>query len=101
MTALQQHLPQEEMRAAGWIDEHGNVHAAFKNVEQGAATTIWAAVGPELEGVGGRYLEDCQEAGSWVAERPYAGCAPHALAPENAQRLWVLSEQLTGLASGG
>lgn len=100
MTGLQQHLPQEEMRAAGWIDENGKVHAAFKNAEQGAATTIWAAVGPELAGIGGRYLEDCQEALPWVAERPYAGYAPHALAADSAQRLWTVSEQLTGLASG-
>src|SRR6266850_576660 len=30
----------------------------FKDVAHGAATQVWAAVSPELDGVGGRYLED-------------------------------------------
>ncbi|KUJ06450.1 NAD(P)-binding protein [Mollisia scopiformis] len=32
----------------------------WKSPEQGAATTVWAAVGKEWEGRGGRYLEDSQ-----------------------------------------
>lgn len=97
MTGLQQHIPKEEMRAMGWIDENGTPHAAFKNTEQGAATTIWAAVAPELEGIGGRYLEDCQEAGPWSADRAYGGVMPHALSAESAERLWTISEELTGI----
>jgi hypothetical protein len=42
----------------GWIDENGNVRDGFKTTEQGASTSVWAAVGDELEGVGGLYLED-------------------------------------------
>src|ERR1700738_5011154 len=34
----------------------------YKTVEQGAATTVLAATSPLLEGVGGRYFEDCNEA---------------------------------------
>lgn len=97
LTGLQQHLPKEEMRAMGWIDEHGTPHAAFKNTAQGAATTIWAAVAPELEGIGGRYLEDCQEAAPFSPDRPYSGVMPHALSAENAERLWTLSAELTGI----
>lgn len=81
----------------GWLDEHGNLHALFKTPAQGAATTIWAAVGPELEGVGGRYLEDCQESVPWSKEQPYRGYLPHALSVESAQRLWAVSEELTGI----
>ncbi|OAG00548.1 NAD(P)-binding protein [Paraphaeosphaeria sporulosa] len=35
----------------------------FKSAEQGGATTVVAAVGKEWEGRGGKYLEDCEEAG--------------------------------------
>ena len=31
---------------------------SMKSVQQGAATTVWAAIGAELEGRGGRYLEN-------------------------------------------
>jgi len=34
----------------------------LKSVEQGAATTVIAAVGRQLEGKGGMCLEDCEEA---------------------------------------
>ena len=60
MTPLQRYLDQEEMVAMGWMDAEGNVREGFKTPEQGAATSIWAAVGEELEGVGGLYLEDCR-----------------------------------------
>jgi len=62
MTPLQRHLPREEMIAFGWMDEAGKVSDRFKSTAQGAATSVWAAVGPELEGVGGLYLEDCGQA---------------------------------------
>jgi hypothetical protein len=39
--------------------EFGDVKYTLKTLEQGASTTVWAAVAPELEGVGGKYLEDC------------------------------------------
>ena len=34
----------------------------MKSHEQGAATTVWAAIGKEWEGKGGKYLNDCAEA---------------------------------------
>jgi NAD(P)-dependent dehydrogenase (short-subunit alcohol dehydrogenase family) len=95
MTPLQRHLPREEMVAFGWIDEAGNVNARFKTTEQGAATSTWAAVGPELEGVGGLYLEDCHQAAPFDASHPTTGVMPHALDPEAAERLWELSETTT------
>jgi NAD(P)-dependent dehydrogenase (short-subunit alcohol dehydrogenase family) len=36
-----------------------------KTPEQGAATTVWAAIAKDLEGKGGRYLESMQEIGEW------------------------------------
>jgi NAD(P)-dependent dehydrogenase (short-subunit alcohol dehydrogenase family) len=36
------------------------VHELFKTPQQGASTSVWAAVALELEGRGGNYLEDCK-----------------------------------------
>ena len=96
MTPLQRHLPIEEQRALGWIDEAGKPRDGFKTTEQGAATSVWAAVGDELEGVGGLYLEDCNQAVPWSKEQPWVGVMPHALDPEAAERLWALSVETTG-----
>jgi NAD(P)-dependent dehydrogenase (short-subunit alcohol dehydrogenase family) len=58
-----------------------------KSLEQGAATTVWAATAPELTTQGGTYLADCQ-----VTDQH----APWARDPEGAVRLWALSEKLVG-----
>jgi NAD(P)-dependent dehydrogenase (short-subunit alcohol dehydrogenase family) len=96
MTPLQRHLPIEEQRALGWLDENDKPREGFKTTEQGAATSVWAAVGDELEGVGGLYLEDCNQAVPWSQELPWNGVMPHALDPEAADRLWDLSVKTTG-----
>jgi len=97
MTPLQRHLPREEMIAFGWMDETGNVNDRFKSTEQGAATSVWAALADELEGVGGLYLENCNQAVPWTAEAPFEGVLPHALDVETADRLWEVSEETTGV----
>jgi len=98
MTPLQRYLPKEEMVAMGWMDEEGNVREGFKTPEQGASTSVWAAVGEELEGIGGLYLEDCAEAVPWSADNPMKGVMPYAIDPEAADRLWALSEEITGVS---
>ncbi len=65
----------------------------FKSVEAGAATSVWAAVSPDLEGRGGLYLEDCQVA-DCTSNEAGTGYAPHALDPQMADKLWGLSEEL-------
>ena len=67
----------------------------FKSVEAGAATSVWAAVSPDLEGRGGLYLEDCQVADGSSVDTG-TGYAPYALDPELADKLWNLSEELVG-----
>ncbi len=96
MTPLQRHLPREEMIAFGWIDEAGTVAKGFKTPEQGASTSVWAALGEELEGIGGLYLEDCAEALPFEQAAPAHGLWPHAKDPEAARRLWDLSARTTG-----
>jgi NAD(P)-dependent dehydrogenase (short-subunit alcohol dehydrogenase family) len=96
LTPLQRHLPREEQMAMGWIDADGNLLAkGFKTPAQGASTSVWAAVGEELEGVGGLYLENLAEAPPYEGGR--VGVMPHALDPEAAERLWALSEETTGV----
>jgi NAD(P)-dependent dehydrogenase (short-subunit alcohol dehydrogenase family) len=65
-----------------------------KTVEQGAATTIWAAFVAPAEAVGGRYCEDCHVAE--VTESGTAGVRPYAVDLERAAALWAASEDLVG-----
>jgi NAD(P)-dependent dehydrogenase (short-subunit alcohol dehydrogenase family) len=98
MTGLQQHLAREEMDAMGWLDADGKPRVGFKSPAQGAATSVWAATAPELEGRGGRYLEDCNESEPAQKDKPFAGFHPHAMDPETAKRLWTVSEEMLGEA---
>jgi NAD(P)-dependent dehydrogenase (short-subunit alcohol dehydrogenase family) len=100
MTPLQRHLSRAEMVERGWMDEAGTTLVEFKTPEQGAATTVWAATSPQLAGLGGLYLEDCDVAE--LSPEDADGLSPsgvrrYAVDPEQAERLWTLSAQLTGV----
>ena len=99
LTPLQRHLPKAEMVERGWIDEQGNVlnPSGFKSPEQGAATQVWAATSPQLAGMGGVYLEDCDIAEPAVDGDESSGVRAWATDPEQAERLWTLSAELTGV----
>jgi NAD(P)-dependent dehydrogenase (short-subunit alcohol dehydrogenase family) len=100
MTPLQRHLSPEFLREAGWVDEKGNLSERFKTPEQGAATATWAATNPRLEGMGGVYCEDCNIAEVSVPGSPTAeesGVNAYAVDPANAERLWAVSAELTGV----
>jgi len=74
----------------------------YKSTAQGAATSTFVATSPLLDGVAGRYFENSQEAD---VDEPTAcgidavGVAPHALDPEAGDRLWAVSEAMTGLSA--
>mmetsp|Transcript_5009 Transcript_5009/g.8368 ORF Transcript_5009/g.8368 Transcript_5009/m.8368 type:complete len:372 (-) Transcript_5009:205-1320(-) len=81
-TGLQSSLSQEEMAAMGWLDKDGNVSPAFKSVEQGASTSTWVSVSPEMEGIGGSYSENCcvtakDDVGTGDFMSKVKGTAPH------------------------
>lgn len=98
LTPLQRHLTTSEMMEAGWIDEHGQLaDPTFKTPPQGAATQVWAATSPQLHGLGGVYCEDCDIATAEPAGGPHRGVCGHAIDPEQAERLWTLSADLTGV----
>jgi NAD(P)-dependent dehydrogenase (short-subunit alcohol dehydrogenase family) len=70
----------------------------LKTREQGAATSVLVATSPQLNAIGGRYFEDCNEAHILPPVFPpetASGVAPYALDPDNAVRLWELSEHMT------
>ncbi|WP_327721085.1 SDR family NAD(P)-dependent oxidoreductase [Streptomyces sp. NBC_00490] len=98
-TPLQRHIPKAEMVERGWIDEDGNFlnPEGFKTPEQGAATQVWAATSPQLDGLGGVYLEDCDIAEPAVDGDQSSGVKAWATDPEQAARLWDLSAELTGV----
>ena len=56
----------------------------FKSPKQGAQTSIYCAVSPDLNGVSGKYFSDCKE----------KELLPHALNDEDAKKLWNISEEL-------
>jgi NAD(P)-dependent dehydrogenase (short-subunit alcohol dehydrogenase family) len=98
-TPLQRHLTMEEQIAMGWYDKDGNVNPLFKSTEEGAATSVWCAVSPLLEGEGGVYCEDCDIAARWEEGMPpYSGVRPYAIDPEKALALWTASEEMTGIS---
>jgi NAD(P)-dependent dehydrogenase (short-subunit alcohol dehydrogenase family) len=98
-TGLTAHLNESDLLALGWSRADGELRppAHWKSVEQGAATSVWAAIAPELEGRGGLYLDGCAVGRPWTRDEvPPMGCyLPRILDPGRAERLWELSERAT------
>ena len=68
----------------------------MKSIAQGAATTVWAATSPQLEGMGGVYLADCEIAPLVEDVEKYpAGVLAYAVDESVAEALWDLSEEMT------
>ncbi|MBP2217364.1 SDR family NAD(P)-dependent oxidoreductase [Arthrobacter sp. CAN_C5] len=67
----------------------------IKTPEQGAATSVFAATSPLLDGIGGRYLEDCREADVVPAIKDgIYGVRHYALDHTSARQLWDVSLDL-------
>jgi NAD(P)-dependent dehydrogenase (short-subunit alcohol dehydrogenase family) len=71
---------------------------AFKTIQQGASTSVWAATTHDLDNIGGLYLEDCHIAENVAddANIPF-GVRPYTTNSEFAKRLWGASEELVGV----
>lgn len=113
-TNLGRYLTFEDFIAMGTLHPDGTpnteAQAALEKIqktpEQGAATTVWAATSPQLQNIGGIYLEDVEIADcnphfydSEAGKKNPAGTtgvAPFALDAAAAQKLWDISEDLTG-----
>lgn len=108
-TDLGREAPVELFKQMGTHGEDGNilpeVAQRLKTISQGAATTTWCATSSLLNNIGGVYCEDgdIAEPDLGNIEHRYddpstlRGVRPYSLDVENARRLWVLSEQMTGI----
>jgi NAD(P)-dependent dehydrogenase (short-subunit alcohol dehydrogenase family) len=93
-TDLARHLDREDFERVRKRQPGGRMR--LKSVEAGAATTVYAATAPELEGRGGLYLEDCGVADVDDAEGAGGGVRSYALDPDAAKQLWSVSEEMVG-----
>ena len=87
-TGLQRYVTDEELDRLR--RQSGGGGPSWKTPEQGAATSVLVATSPLLDGIGGRYFEDCNEAG---LNQPGSrrGVAAYALDPDDAALLWQVS----------
>jgi len=96
MTELVRSLPEDELQA---VIARAQTQSPLKNVEQGAATSVWCATSPQLDGMGGVYCEDADIAQAVPADSTApTGVRPWAMDPDLAERLWTESEAWTGVS---
>ncbi|HET6897829.1 MAG TPA: oxidoreductase [Vicinamibacteria bacterium] len=92
LTELMRSMTEEERRAAKSAAEAGGT--VIKSAEQGAATSVWCATSPQLDGKGGVYCEDVDIAKAVPPDHPEPhGVRPWANDPYLAELLWNRSEE--------
>jgi len=107
MTELARYMPDGAMEA--WVKQiqeqltaAGEPPFEFKSIQQGAATSVWAAVVASAGDVGGKYCEDCHVAELIPSDLQVSaisrGVRGYALDPESAKALWKKSEEMVGEA---
>ena len=96
-TELGRHLTRDDftLLVARAKEREASGKTTRKSIPEGAATQLFAATAPELEGKGGLYLEDAQISGTTPCPGGI-GCSEYALDPAAAERLWTLSEETLG-----
>lgn len=110
-TNLIRHMTEDELRASGLsrTDSQGSIPSGrsvaeggpFKTHEQGAATSVWCATSPQLAGMGGVYCQDVDVAPILPPDSASDfGVRQYAIDSKAAERLWTLSEELTGVKIG-
>ncbi|MBU6269476.1 MAG: SDR family NAD(P)-dependent oxidoreductase, partial [Sphingomonadales bacterium] len=95
LTGLQRHHGEALKRRIGFIHDDGTVDDWVKSAAQAAATSVWAALAPELAGRGGLVLEDCGEAQPAGPDtHPWAGFDAGVADAATARALWEASLRL-------
>ncbi|SFJ36257.1 NAD(P)-dependent dehydrogenase, short-chain alcohol dehydrogenase family [Paenibacillus sp. UNC496MF] len=101
ITNLSRYMTEDELRGISALNERGErvlltYDDEFKTIEEGAATLVWCAVHAQLDGKGGVYCENGDIA--VLTSAPFTpGVYERAVNDEDAERLWTLSERLTGV----
>lgn len=100
-TELSREAPLDLFQKLGYCNSEGEilpeVAASLKTIPQGAATTIWCATSPLLNEIGGVYCENADIALLGTDTSVIGGIKPYSLDETNAKRLWILSEEMTGV----
>lgn len=104
LSGLVRHLSDEDLAAWGVKRNKDGTYISsggFKTIEQGAATSVWCAVSPMLNGKGGVYCEDVDIAEVVPSESQLPrGVRQWAIDPESAAKLWSISEDLLHIPHG-
>ena len=101
MTPLARHMTEEDMAMLSARFNRGDA-PQLKSVEQGAATSVFAATSPTLSGRGGMYLENAgiarrqDDESLDPTEQEGSGVRSYAQDPDAARRLWAISEDMVG-----
>ncbi|THV67016.1 NAD(P)-binding protein [Aureobasidium pullulans] len=92
-TQLGRHMSAGEMEAFAPM-----AHLA-RSPEQGAATSVWAALSPHFDSRGGLYLADAGVSSPADEDENFGGpgYAPHAYDEDAEEKLWKLSYKAVGL----
>jgi len=101
-TDLAREASPDLLKHMGIMNDAGEIKpevlANLKTIPQGAATTVWCAVSPALQNLGGVYCEDVEVASpATEATTGQQGVKAYALDASAAERLWELSETLTAI----
>lgn len=115
-TGLEKHVPAADLVAAGVTDSEGvpqiDPTRDVKSIPMGAATQVWCATSPRLDDMGGVFCVDSDIAPLVRADpqsfsvteshsgRRDNGVARYAVDAQAAERLWAISEQMTGASLG-
>lgn len=95
-TALMQYMDPAVIEV---LKSDEKAYKMMKSPEQGAATTVWAAIGQEWEKKGGEYLAECgRTTRDDNREITGVGFSGYAYDPEREARLWKDSLKMVGLA---
>lgn len=95
-TEIGRFLPDETVEA---MKQDKMLLKVLKSPEQGAATTVYAALDKGLEGKGGRYLVNCTEAAQGPDDSQHSSetYVSHTYSPHNEAELWKDSLKMVGL----
>ncbi|KAJ5226112.1 hypothetical protein N7468_007337 [Penicillium chermesinum] len=95
-SGLIRHMPQEDINA---MMANKEIMSILKSPEQGAATTLYAAISKDWEGKGGVYLVDCGVAARGEDDGQFAALTTSSVTYnlEDEARLWKDSLAMVGL----
>lgn len=95
-TDLARHLTRDDFVDMRSRAAASGANMTLKPIPAGAATSVYASTAPELDGLGGLYLDDCRIAP--VDDTAQEAVRPYAVDPAAAARLWSVSEEMVGQA---